>query len=498
MTSHSRLASLPDILLVDDTRENLRLLSTMLSDAGYKVRKAISGTLALRAIEVAKPDLIMLDIRMPEMDGYEVCQRLKRNPKTADIPVIFLSALDEVSDKVKAFEVGGVDYITKPFELQEVLVRVENQLTISLQRKQLLEQQKKLTEQNAKLQLLLTTTKAMSEADNFNSALEATLRQVCEKIGWDFGEFWLPNSQATVFELGEGWYARDSSFEEFRRESKKLTFATNREFLKEICQSQQPCWISDVSIEPCDIFQRNQRAKEVGLKACLGVPILFNNQVLAILVFLKRESSQPEPQIIELVDSLATQLSSFIQRKRSESALRESQQQLAAMAANIPGCVYRGVVHADGRMKLIYTSEGEHELSGLNPQQAMREPERLMDKIPLDQQADFYQAVKAAALSTKPITQEYPIASPNGEVKWVRNSARYTLMNNGDVMVDGVAIDISDCLQRSFASHIVSEERIRVLKQAIAHSTPTKPSRASGNDINTNDSTQPDRPGLRR
>jgi DNA-binding response OmpR family regulator len=141
MTSHSRLASLPDILLVDDTRENLRLLSTMLSDAGYKVRKAISGTLALRAIEVAKPDLIMLDIRMPEMDGYEVCQRLKRNPKTADIPVIFLSALDEVSDKVKAFEVGGVDYITKPFELQEVLVRVENQLTIFLQRKQLLEQQ---------------------------------------------------------------------------------------------------------------------------------------------------------------------------------------------------------------------------------------------------------------------------------------------------------------------------------------------------------------------
>ena len=498
MTSHSRLASLPDILLVDDTRENLRLLSTMLSDAGYKVRKAISGTLALRAIEVAKPDLIMLDIRMPEMDGYEVCQRLKRNPKTADIPVMFLSALDEVSDKVKAFEVGGVDYITKPFELQEVLVRVENQLTIYLQRKQLLEQQKKLTEQNSKLQLLLTTTKAMSEAEDFNTALEATLRQVCEKIGWDFGEFWLPNSQATVFELGEGWYSSDSCFKEFRRESKKLTFATNREFLKEICQSRQPCWISDVSIEPCDIFQRNQRAKEVGLKACLGVPILSNNQVLAILVFFKRESSQPEPQIIELVDSLATQLSSFIQRKRSESALRESQQQLAAMAANIPGCVYRGVVHPDGKMKLLYTSEGEHELSGLNPQQAMREPDRLMETIPLEQQADFYQVVKAAALSNKPITQEYSIASPNEEVKWVRNSARYTLMNNGDVMVDGVAIDISDCLQRNFSSPIASEERVRVLKQAIAQSTSTKSSTALSNDISTKDSTQPNRPNLKR
>lgn len=498
MNSHSLLASQPDILLVDDTRENLRLLSTMLSDAGYKVRKAINGTLALRAIEVAKPDLILLDIRMPEMDGYEVCKRLKRNPNTADIPVIFLSALDEVSDKVKAFEVGGVDYITKPFDLQEVLVRVENQLTIYLQKKQLIEQQKQLAEQNAKLQLLLTTTKAISEADNFHAALEATLCQVCEKIGWDFGEFWIPNSQATVFELGEGWYANDPRFEEFRRESKKLTFATHREFLKKICQSHQPCWIADVSVEPCDVFQRNQRAKEVGLRACLGVPILFNDQVLAILVFLKQESSKPEPQIIELVNSLATQLSSFIQRKRSESALRESQQQLAAMAANIPGCVYRGVVHPDGRMKLLYSSEGEHELSGLNPQQARREPERLLEKIPPESQADFYEALKAAAVSHKPITQEYPIASPNGEVKWVRNSARYSLMDNGDVMVDGVAIDISDCLQQSFASRVAAQERLRVLEQAIARSAPTKPSTTSGNDTNTSDSTQPNRPGLRR
>jgi DNA-binding response OmpR family regulator len=474
MNSHSLLAPQPDILLVDDTRENLRLLSTMLSDAGYKVRKAINGSLALRAIEVAKPDLILLDIRMPEMDGYEVCQRVKRNPKTADIPVIFLSALDEVSDKVRAFEVGGVDYITKPFELQEVLARVENQLTIYFQRKQLLEQQKKLAEQNSKLQLLLTTTKAINEADDFHTALEATLCQVCEKIGWDFGECWLPNSQATVFELGEGWYTSDQRFEEFRRESKKLTFATHREFLKQICQSKQPCWLPDVSIEPCDVFQRNQRAKEVGLRACLGVPILFNDQVLAILVFLKQESSQAELQIIELVNSLATQLSSFIQRKRSESALRESQQQLAAMAANIPGCVYRGVVHPDGRMKLLYSSEGEHELSGLNPQQAMRESERLVETIPTESQAEFYEALKAAALSHKPITQEYPIASPNGEVKWVRNSARYSLMDNGDVMVDGVAIDISDCLQQSFASRIAAQERLRVLEQAIARSTSTK------------------------
>ncbi|HBB35690.1 MAG TPA: hypothetical protein DDZ80_22285 [Cyanobacteria bacterium UBA8803] len=465
MNSYLPFASRPDLLLVDDTRENLRVLSTMLSEVGYKVRKAINGTLALRAVEVAKPDLILLDIRMPDLNGYEVCKKLKADRKTADIPVIFISALDEVLDKVKAFEVGGVDYITKPFEMQEVLVRVKTHLTLSQQQKKLLVQQKQLAEQNAQLRLLLTTTKAINEADDFTAALEVTIGQICSKIGWDFGEVWLPNSQATIFELGEGWYASNSSFEKFRRESKKLIFATQREFLRQICTNQQPCWIPDVCFEPCDVFQRNQVAHEVGLKACLGMPILFENQVLAILVLLKQEVSQPEPQIIELVNFLATQLSSFIGRKRFESALRESQQQLAAMAANIPGCVYRGVVHPGGRMKLLYTSEGEHDLSGLNPQQAMREPENFLETIISDQQVNFYEAAKAAAEFDQPITQEYPIASPDGEVKWVRNSARYSLMENGDVMVDGVAIDISDCLRQNAEARIAIEQHLRLLEQ---------------------------------
>jgi DNA-binding response OmpR family regulator len=465
MSSHSLFTYKPDILLVDDNRENLLLLSTMLSNSGYKVRKAINGVLALRAIEMVKPDLILLDINMPDPNGYEVCRNLKRQPHTADIPVIFLSVLGEISNKVEAFESGGADYITKPFELKEILARVKNQITISWQQKQLIKQQKQLVEQNAQLQLLLTTTKVISEADDFHLALEVTLRQVCEKIGWDFGEFWLPNSQATVFELGEGWYANNNRFEKFRRASKKLTFATSKEFLRQICQSKQPCWITDVSLEPGNVFQRNQLAKEVDLRACFGVPILFNDQVLAILVFLKQESSKPEPQIIELVNFLAIQLSSFIQRKRSDSAWRESQQQLAAMAANIPGCMYRGVVHPDGKMKLLYSSEGEHKLSGLNPQAAMRELEGLLETISPYPQANFYETLRAVAKLHQPITQEYPIASPDGEVKWVRNSARYSLMDNGEVMVDGVAIDMSDCLRHSLAA----DERLQLLKQAIAN-----------------------------
>ncbi|MES1025992.1 EAL domain-containing protein [Gloeocapsa sp. BRSZ] len=118
------------ILIVDDVPENLRVLSKTLLGQGYQVRCAKNGAMALMGANTAPPDVILLDIKMPDLDGYEVCRRLKASPTTRDIPVVFLSASDDVLDKVKAFEVGGVDYITKPFEIAEVLARVQSQIAL--------------------------------------------------------------------------------------------------------------------------------------------------------------------------------------------------------------------------------------------------------------------------------------------------------------------------------------------------------------------------------
>ncbi len=142
-----------NILIVDDTPANLRLLSNMLAEQGYKVRSVINGQMALTATQASPPDLILLDIRMPEMNGYEVCERLKADEDTHDIPIIFISALDATQDKVKAFTVGGVDYITKPFQLEEVLARVETHLALrnlqkSLQR-EIIERDKLIAELDA-------------------------------------------------------------------------------------------------------------------------------------------------------------------------------------------------------------------------------------------------------------------------------------------------------------------------------------------------------------
>jgi PleD family two-component response regulator len=126
-----------DILIVDDTPDNLRLLSKMLESQNYKVRKSLSGKMALKAAHRDPPDLILLDINMPEINGYEVCQQLKESEVTRHIPIIFVSALDQITDKIRAFEMGGQDYITKPFQELEVLARVKNQLLIQHYQRQL-------------------------------------------------------------------------------------------------------------------------------------------------------------------------------------------------------------------------------------------------------------------------------------------------------------------------------------------------------------------------
>ncbi|MEI6349254.1 MAG: hybrid sensor histidine kinase/response regulator [Bacteroidota bacterium] len=138
--------NIPNILIVDDVPANLKILGDILERDGYKVRPVLNGLLALQVAEKEKPDLILLDIMMPDIDGFEICNRLKMNEYLKDVPVIFISALNDTKDIVKALEVGGVDYISKPFKTEEVRARVKTHIKLHQQSDELLKQSKELQE----------------------------------------------------------------------------------------------------------------------------------------------------------------------------------------------------------------------------------------------------------------------------------------------------------------------------------------------------------------
>jgi adenylate cyclase len=163
-----------NILVVDDTLVNLRILTEMLAAQGYKVRPVTSGAQALQAAVAAPPDLVLLDINMPGMTGYEVCQQLKATPETRDIPVIFMSARDEVLDKIRAFEVGGVDYVTKPFHLEELLARVATHVSLRALQRQLEESRATLAEEKRRTDELLYSMLPRSVANALREGKERT------------------------------------------------------------------------------------------------------------------------------------------------------------------------------------------------------------------------------------------------------------------------------------------------------------------------------------
>lgn len=167
-------ANVSNIVVVDDNPDNLRLLAGLLSENDYKVRLTSNGNHALVTIQKEAPDLILLDIMMPGMDGFEVCRQLKDDEQTASIPIIFISALDETMDKVKAFSMGGVDYITKPFKAEEVLARIKTHLTLRFLQLQ-------LEKKNAALQ------EAMDEIKILRGVLPICAS--CKKIRNDAG-YW--------------------------------------------------------------------------------------------------------------------------------------------------------------------------------------------------------------------------------------------------------------------------------------------------------------------
>lgn len=313
-----------NILIVDDTPDNLRLLSTMLAQQGYKVRKAISGILAISAAKNAPPDIIMLDIDMPQMNGYEVCQHLKADAKTSHIPVIFISVLGEALDKVKAFSVGGADYITKPFQIEEVLARIQNQLSI----RQLQIQLQKI---NANLESQVEVKTAQLQQA---LRIEELVRRITEKIRDNLDESQILQTAVQELALSTGAYCCNAALYDLERQTSTICYeytsggeplfqgmvvemASFPEGYRQLLQGQhfQFCSIAPVFKE--------------GRAAVLSCPILDDNDVLGDLwLFHNQPSHAFSEQDIRLVQQVASQCAIALRQSRLYQAAQTQVREL--------------------------------------------------------------------------------------------------------------------------------------------------------------------------
>lgn len=216
-----------DILIVDDTPDNLRILSQMLILFGYRVRAVTEGALALSVLQNAIPDLIMLDINMPVMDGYETCRRIKADERWRSIPIIFISAMGEVEEKLKAFRAGGVDYITKPFHIEEVLARIDTHVSIRQLQSQLQAANHELAqrldelsqaraheyEQRRLAETMRDTISAINQTLNYDEVLDLILDNLARVLPYDTASIMLLSEEKCI------QVARARGYEKFGLES---------------------------------------------------------------------------------------------------------------------------------------------------------------------------------------------------------------------------------------------------------------------------------------
>ena len=323
------------ILVVDDVPENLRLLKTLLKSEGYDVRFAPSGQFALASLSRFMPDLILLDIMMPEMDGYTVCEQLKSNPSTEHIPVIFLSALAEGRDKAKGFDLGAVDYITKPFESTEVLARVAIHLKLTHLSQQLQQQNQALVSQNYQLEqaeretrLLLQVTQCLTEEASWQDALAKVLVLICDRILWDYAEAWIPTEDSTMLRCLMPASFPHSPFQEFCQASQSIYFQEGEGLPGRIWSTKQPEWIDDCSVQDESFYIRQKLAKSAGIKAAFGLPIMVEGLVMVVIVFYHTKATECQTHLVALAKAISIQLGLLIERKQREAQIRKQAKNL--------------------------------------------------------------------------------------------------------------------------------------------------------------------------
>ncbi|HSQ27540.1 MAG TPA: response regulator [Anaerolineales bacterium] len=294
-----------DIVIVDDDLSGLRLLSNLLVEHGFSVRSARDGSTALMMIAADPPDLILLDILMPGMDGFQVCEQLKASPSSRDIPVLFISAQDDVNLKIKAFTVGGVDYINRPYKIEEVLARIKTHLTIS-------QLHAALSQRLSELSALHEISKVFTTSQVLPQALEVICKMITGLFGVRLSFIALQENDS--FELkGLIGFERKSGTISLSRAESVLVDMSIFPKLKNDEKSTRLTNLQSLTLpENVHEFIRNNN-----LQSCLIAPLISKGVSLGLLILAKDEHGISFDQMeIELAETIASDIAAAIENDR--------------------------------------------------------------------------------------------------------------------------------------------------------------------------------------
>lgn len=319
----------PEILVVDDDVNTRKILKLIFSKENWNTETVGTGSEALERTKEKYFNIILLDIRLPDMKGIDIIIPLK---KAFSEPIIMMmTAYASKETAVQALNMGATAYITKPFNMEDVLSKIRETFKKQsfIKERELLNRQiqQELTERKQaqrETDLLLALTKAINASPDFNSALNIALRLVIEFTGWVFGEAWILNSNKNVLEYGTPCYyseENDHLYDFGHVTAKEYIFPIGIGLPGRVWLSMQKEWNQDVSMMSHEDFLRVEYAKKAGLRAALGVPIITDDQVLAVLVFFLTEPYKEDERMVEVISAVAEQLGTAIKKKQTEEEL---------------------------------------------------------------------------------------------------------------------------------------------------------------------------------
>ncbi|MBP0020983.1 MAG: PAS domain S-box protein [Cyanobacteria bacterium SBLK] len=466
------------ILIVDDQPSNLKFLARLLQKQGYRVRRAISGELALNAAFAAPPDLILLDILMPKINGYEVCERLKKDRRTQDIPIIFISVIDRADEKVRAFEVGGVDYITKPFQTNEVLARIHHQLTIRQLQQQLETQNTQLkaeiqqrTLAQKETQLLLELSRSFARYPDFTTALAETLHRVCQTIGAGYAEAWI-EADAHSLQCARTWSAKmPDSPANVPANPEAIALPKTQGLIGRVWETCQPECLQGA--EELAALVSLPLSREKDFQSVLAVPVAIANSTalspfdnrpdrprgneppldnaLAVLAFFSTETIY-DCRWCELAIAIAAQLGAMVQQKQAEENRRISEEKFTKAFRSSPHAI---AIKTFPEGRYLDANDSFFELLGYAPQEVIGSRSQDLEIwLDLQQRDRFLHQLETQNGILRNLEVEFRTKS--GRIKTLLLSAELIDLQ-GQTCVTLVTNDISD--RKRLAEEVARQKR---------------------------------------